>query len=218
MFRLPSNNTISNVAPSLSLESLVQRTRVLVIDDVESEFPFAILRKFGYSIDHWQDVVDLRKLETGFYDIIILDIGGVGSELDAEQEGIGVLRHIKQVNPSQIVIAHSGQSYDTEKIPFFRLADDYVPKPTNAMAWKEILDETVRSSLNAVRYWNSLRDMLISKGISDRKIRKLEKRIISASSSDDEMSSKIVNTTLGTIDNVATVASVTGKIISLVLT
>ncbi|MGB3087490.1 MAG: hypothetical protein WBC53_07175, partial [Phycisphaerae bacterium] len=92
-------------------------TRIVVIDDEKEAFPLDVLASQGYAIDHWGDVKDLQKLETGFYDIIILDIGGVGQELDADNEGLGVLRHIKKVNPSQIVGLHRSAADPCRRIP-----------------------------------------------------------------------------------------------------
>src|SRR4051812_24673282 len=84
---------IMDVAQRLPLSDLIRRTRILVIDDVETEFPFKILRDQGYAIDYWSDVRDLAALERGDYDIIVLDIGGIGKELDSVNEGAGVLKH-----------------------------------------------------------------------------------------------------------------------------
>lgn len=206
---------ISDVATQLPLPELVKRTRIVVIDDEETEFPFKILRDFGYAIDYWPDVQDLTKLERGHYDIIILDIGGVGRELDEESEGVGVLKHIKQVNPMQIVVAYSGQSHEIQKIPFFRLADQYVPKPTNAMTWKETLDDLIRTRLTAAAYWSDLTRMLADQGVTNKQIRKLEKQIIGASKKGATDGRAIASGALGTVDNIASIAGTIGKILAL---
>lgn len=210
------NKRIEDISPQLSLPNLVQRTRIVVIDDVETEFPFKILREqFGFSIDYWKDVLSLEKLEQGFYDIIILDIGGIGLDLDKENEGVGVLKHIKHVNSQQIVVAFSGQSHKTEQIPFFKLADQYVPKPANAITWKETLDDLMQSRISAAYYWNGLKKMLIDSGCRNRTIRKLEQEIIRSTKSNNTDFLMLTRNSLGTVDNLTTITSIITKIAAL---
>jgi DNA-binding response OmpR family regulator len=208
---------IANYAPAL-LSEAIKRTRLLVIDDdpaEETSFPFAILKREGYAIDHWQEVQDIAKLERSFYDIIVLDIGGVGASIDPKREGLAVLEHIKKANPAQIVVAHSGQSYKSDKIPFFRLADDYVPKPTNALRWKEIIDDLIQKKVTPLHFWNSLEQMLRDQRVAPAKIESLRKAINTASSASDDEVRKIVTSTVGVVDKSLTVTSIVGKIILL---
>jgi len=186
-----------------------------VIDDVETEFPFSILKKQGYAIDYWADVNDLPKLESGFYDIIILDIGGIGQELDDVNEGVGVLRHIKQTNPSQIVIAYSGEAHDTHRIPFFQLADEYVPKPTNAISWKETLDHMIGSKCTVDHYWSTLEALLRNQGTSARNIARIERALVKACTGNTFDPCKFISKNLGSIENAATMLSIISKIGSL---
>jgi CheY-like chemotaxis protein len=125
LFKLFSRKTISDI-PSPPLEELRKRARILVVDDDENSFPVELLKKEGYAIDYWPKIESLSKLERGDYDIIILDIGGVAKEYSSE-DGLGVLEHLKEVNPSQIVVAFSGQSFDLSKNRFWQL----VPFPLN---------------------------------------------------------------------------------------
>lgn len=199
--------------PSPSLTELVQRTRILVIDDVESEFPFEILRKQGYSLDYWSDVEDLCKLEAGFYDIIILDIGGVATDLDSENEGAAILTHLKHVNPAQVVVAHSGQSHDSVRIPFFSAADQYVPKPVTALEWKEILDDLIATKLTVEYFWKAMESMMTVQGCSKRQIRKVETTLKKAALDGNIDASEKLRTIIGTVDNLATLTSLGLKIV-----
>ncbi|MCI0631011.1 MAG: hypothetical protein L0Y44_10215 [Phycisphaerales bacterium] len=208
--------TLSSIAPKSDFSALVKRTRILVIDDVETEFPFEILRREGYAIDYWKDAQELAKLETGYYDIIILDIGGVGRKLDAANEGAGLLNHIKSVNPSQIVIAYSGQSHHSNRIPFFKLADQYVPKPANVLTWKETIDDLIANKSTVAHYWTALRQILVAQGYGAKQVNRLEKALVLAAKTGEKPdASTLVATTLGAVDKVATIASITGKIIAI---
>jgi DNA-binding response OmpR family regulator len=206
---------ITDCAQPLPLDELVRRTRILVIDDAPNEFPFKVLRDQGYSIDHWPDVENLPKLESGFYDIIILDIGGVGQALDPNKEGAGVLAHLKKVNPAQIIVANSGQSHRSERIPFFKLADQYVPKPTTAITWKEILDDLLPKTQTLEHQWASLQTILVTQGATPANVRAVEKALVRAAKGKSVDITDVVTKVLGSVNNLATVASIAAKIISL---
>jgi DNA-binding response OmpR family regulator len=212
-----SRRSIHDLNPRLVFDELVKRTRILVIDDKDDEFPFEFMRKQGYSIDHWKDVIDLGKLEAGFFDIIILDIGGVGTALDASKEGIAVLTHIKRVNPSQVVVAYSGQSHESSKIDFFRLADAYVSKPATAIDWKERIDDLVRTTMTTQYYWGVLRSALEIQGVSEKRIKALETELARSGPKSVADLQDRAKKVLGPIDNLATLLSIVAKLAKIAL-
>jgi CheY-like chemotaxis protein len=107
--------------PKYTHDEIVQRSCILVIDD--SEFPLmAAFQADGYHITKWNDVEDVSKLETGAYDLILLDLEGVGQAYSNEQ-GFGILKHIRETNPAQIVIAYSSHEWSLDYQPFFEAAD-----------------------------------------------------------------------------------------------
>jgi CheY-like chemotaxis protein len=209
-------DALKRMAPSIPLSELIKRTRIVVIDDKKTEFPFEPLLQEGYAITHWKDVLDLAKLESGFFDIIVLDINGVGRKLDSEGEGTSVLRHLKERNPSQVIVAYSGQSHDPERIQFFLLADQFVPKPTNMLTWKEILDNLIQEKISVEYYWNVASKILRDAGASDQQMLSLEQALVKAGKSGEPAeTSAVIVATLGTLGNVANLATIMAKIISL---
>jgi len=163
---------------NLPLPALIKRTRVLVVDDDENSFPFEIIRDAGYNVEHWPDIKDLDKLVRGHFDIIFLDICGIGRRFDEEQEGVGILKHIKQANPLQIVIAYSGEAHSSDRIQFFRLADQYVPKTATSLEIKAILDDIVEKRLGILGLWSDVASLLSKHGCSPRRLRKIEKALV----------------------------------------
>jgi CheY-like chemotaxis protein len=155
---------------------LKKRTRILVIDDEECSFPFGLLKKEDYAIDHWPKVRDLQTLEKGVYDIIILDIKGVAEDYD-RNDGLGILEHLKQVNPSQIIVAFSGQSFDLSKNRFWRLADDALAKPVDVTTCKRVIDRLIEKKVTFQHYWGGVEDILVREGVPHKDIRKLEGRV-----------------------------------------
>lgn len=206
---------ITKFEPVLPATELVKRTRIVVIDDDIKTFPLGVLKKQGYSIDHWPDVNDLNKLEQGFYDIIILDIGGIGKELDETNEGIAVLKHLKKLNPAQVVVAFSGQSYESAKIPFFQLADQYVPKPTSAIIWKEIIDDLIKTKITVGHYWDIMRQALWDAGTSEKAIKDVEAILVKAAKGEQMDLCRTIKKVAGPIENAATIAAIAAKIVAL---
>ena len=56
--------------PKLELDEIRKRARILVIDD--NEFAYQpLFENDGYTIEKWDDLDDLPKLEKGYFDIIL---------------------------------------------------------------------------------------------------------------------------------------------------
>ncbi len=128
--------------PTLEFSELVKRTRILIIDNLDFEYEKLFVDD-NYSITKWDDVKDLPKLEQGLFDIILLDIQGIGRKISDEQ-GFGVLKHLKKVNPTQIVIAYSDADYSLKYDEFFKLADDSIDKSKDYLAFKQKIDKFIR--------------------------------------------------------------------------
>ncbi len=86
-----------------------------------------LFKRDGYTIDQWSDVDDLGALESEDYDLILLDLKGVGAKESAD-EGFGILKHIRETSPAQIVIAYSNSDLSLAYQPFFRNADAVLHK------------------------------------------------------------------------------------------
>jgi hypothetical protein len=91
--------------PKVEHDEIVRRTRILVIDD--GEFPYGrLFKRDGYNLEKWSTLKDMGALERGDYDVVLLDLHGVG-KAESSDQGLGVLRHIRETNPAQIVVAYS---------------------------------------------------------------------------------------------------------------
>jgi DNA-binding response OmpR family regulator len=163
---------LKDYRPPYDFEELKKRTRIVVIDDEES-FPVKLFQNEGYSIDKWDSVTDYGKLESGFYDIIVLDIKGVALHI-SEDDGLGVLESIKENNPAQIIIAYSQHIFDLSKSRFWELADEKIAKPSDFLKIKNKIDSLIRNKYKPERYIDSLHAVLIKNRIANKEIRKLD--------------------------------------------
>jgi len=181
MFFAPRKN-ISQIESKFNFDARRRSARLLVIDDDPNSFdPFKPLQKEGYAIDFWQKIEDLTKLEQGYYDIIVLDIKGVGQEWSSEEEGFAILELLKARNPSQVVIAYSGETFDFSKQKFYRMADDMLPKASvDAAKCKTVIDSLIRDKLRPTALWKLIEDILLKHGLSKRKVKRLESQIVTS--------------------------------------
>ncbi|REL37684.1 response regulator [Rhodohalobacter sp. SW132] len=158
-----------------ALSNLKNRIRILLIDDEES-LNIDQFNREGYSLEHWEQVKSMKPLHQGEFDILILDIRDIATDI-SEEDGFGVLKSIKENNPLQIVIAFSAYSYDLSKKKFWDLADDAVDKPVGFIEMKKVLDNIIFNRFNPENEINIIHDKLYELNISTNDIISLEKSI-----------------------------------------
>jgi len=150
----------------VDFEELKKRLRIVVIDD-EDSFPIQLFQEAGYSIDKWNAVDNYSKLESGFYDIIVLDITGIADHI-SEDDGLGVLEDLKRYNPTQIIIAFSQHSFDLSKARFWQMADDYIAKPSDFLKIKRVINNLIETKFTSERYLNSIEELIYSSNLSTK--------------------------------------------------
>jgi len=174
IFNWFKKESLENIQVPIDLNEIRKRARILFIDD-EDVPQIKILIAEGFSIEHWKDIENnLNKLESGDYDIIFLDIAGVGERYSREG-AIGILKDIKKCNPAVIVIAFSGQKFDIEQTKFFKLADDVLKKDAGPLEIKTKIEEFLKEKFSVTFYWGKIKDFLKNQKISESKINKAEK-------------------------------------------
>lgn len=131
--------------PPLSEAEIKSKSKILVIDD--QAFPYKkLFEKDNYSIEKRNDVKQTADIDRMQYDLILLDLQGVGRGLSPD-EGLGVLRYLKEKNPTQLVVAYSNAEFPLETQQFFSQADAVLPKSADYYQFKAEVDR-----LLALRY------------------------------------------------------------------
>ena len=207
--------SLSDLKVRLDLKDQIRRARILVIDDPNA-FPVELLKAEGYNVTYWEKLKSLTPLETGDYDIIILDLNGIATSNQSSSDGIGILRHIKSYNPSQIVVAYSAKKYDFKQSDFWKLADDYLGKPSPLDSCKQKIDELLHSKFNVEHYWGILRGQLIAESVPDKRIRKLEHLLVKKAQQQSALSmedfSSIVKLSKEALSAAFVVVTIIGKL------
>jgi CheY-like chemotaxis protein len=129
-----------------TFEEIKKRARILVIDDNDFAYEQLFTRD-GYTIEKWDDIENLEKLENNYFDLILLDIQGVGQN-ESEEEGFGILKHIRSKSPAQIVIAFSNSDWSLKYQGFFDLADRKLAKSQDYVEFKRTVDDLLALRFN----------------------------------------------------------------------
>jgi DNA-binding response OmpR family regulator len=209
---------IEHISVSLPYNEVKKQVKIVVVDDDEASFPTKGLQADGYTVEWWErvDASRLRRLEEGDFTIIILDIQGiVEPALSDTGDALGIVRRVKTVNPAQVIVAFSGQSYDLGSVPFFRQTDDTLLKPVTLIQCKEMIDRLIQRHVSVVSYWANLSKLLETHGVSSRRIRRLEKEVIAKAKEGRSISIEDVRRTIGTISSLHTAWVWANKIVDL---
>lgn len=170
---------LSEFDARIDIHTLRKRVKIVVIDDDENAFPTKKLQEDGFTIEHWKNVKALDRLERGDFDIIVLDIGGVAIKLSAS-DGLGVLEHLKKMNPYQVVVAFSGQTFDLGKSKFFKMADDTLAKPVDVLKCVQVLDDLILAKFNISNLWENIVAILRKEKVSQATINEIEQLLVQA--------------------------------------
>lgn len=128
--------------PQIPFDEIRRRSRLLVIDD--NDFPYETLfRRDGYNLEKWNEVERLTDIEAGKFDLLLLDMQGVGREESAEQ-GFGLLKHFKKHCPTLIIVAYSNAEFGLKYQEFFSLADGVLPKTADYVEFRRHVDDLLK--------------------------------------------------------------------------
>ena len=107
----------------VNIDRLKELTRVLIIDDEDPVDLREHLKREGWKTSYLEDLDALSNKKLIEAQIVCIDIMGVGIKL-GEENGMGLVRHIKEKYPEKKVILYSS----VPKQDIFDEALDYVDK------------------------------------------------------------------------------------------
>ena len=95
-----------------SLPELKDKTRILLIDDEETNLVES-LKGEGWHIKYMDDLDKYNNTYLRDAHIVCIDIKGVGKKLNIKEEGLGLVRNIKDKYPEKkIILCSSFSSHD----------------------------------------------------------------------------------------------------------
>jgi len=163
------SNKLESLSILVDFQDAKRLAKILVIDDDPNAFPLEQMTNEGYHVEYWEKVRSISPLEQNEFDIIILDIAGVAKEF-SEDDGLGILETIKANNPSQLVIAFSGESFNLGKNRFWEMADGVLCKPVDTVTCKREIDALLKARFTLQYCWNNITFLLRKEGLGDKAI------------------------------------------------
>lgn len=103
-----------------------------------------LFERDGYHVERWSEVKNFPQLTDGHYDLIFLDIHGVGLNESPDEQGLGILRHIKSSNPAQLVVMYSALPQNISARDVLLMADAVLDKDESYVRYKETTDRLLQ--------------------------------------------------------------------------
>ncbi len=113
------------------MDTQLAKGRILFLDDQRDAVePYvAHLKEEGFTnVDVMTDIKSLNQVVDANADLIYLDITGVATSLDSDEEGLSVLEYVKKHQPWTQVIVLSGSDFPASKAKSLSKADLCITK------------------------------------------------------------------------------------------
>jgi hypothetical protein len=145
-----------------SLPELKDKTRVLMIDDEKTSIVES-LRSEGWHIKYIEDLDKYSNTDLKDAHIVCVDIKGVGKLLNIKEQGLGLVRNIKDKYPEKrIILCSSVSSHD-----IFDNAIDLVDKKVYKDGQTHPFDSAIEELSYKLFDWDSLMKEIYFKYKSD---------------------------------------------------
>jgi len=141
------------------IASLRKNAQILVIDDLD--FPSQdFFARDNYHIERWATVRNLTQLTDGSFEVILLDVQGVGLNESPSLQGLGILQAIKHANPAQMVILYSAGALKLSLLPYTQLADRVLDKDSTYIDYKREVDDLLQQHASPGHYIATINSVL----------------------------------------------------------
>lgn len=147
-------------------EKIKFKARIAVVDDEEVPL-IEKLQKDGYNITKYNDIVEIDSFIRKKYDVLILDIQGVGKNIAGAKEGWGILNYLKHEHPHLVIIVFTGADWSITKVKELAdLADLVIGKDLEYLDFKTRLDVAIKKAFSPNFHFD-IEQKTISKEISN---------------------------------------------------
>lgn len=133
---------------SEEFEKIKFKARIALVDDDEISHVKRLQRE-GYNIIDLPDITEIDDFIRKKYNVVVLDIQGIGKNLSEVSEGWGVLKYIKTECPHLVVIMFTGADWSVTKYKHLvDMADDVIGKDIEFLDFKSKLDSAIRKAFS----------------------------------------------------------------------
>lgn len=195
------------------------KAKIAIVDDEEIPH-IKKLNDDGYTIQEFSDIQNIDEFISWKYNIVVLDIQGIGKELSSNSGGWKILNYIKSVSPHTVVIMFTGADWSIKDHKSdLQLADDFLSKDLEFLDFKMKLDEAIKKCFS-YHYHFEIEKKRIEKIIKNtNEIREIEGIVFKYGKDKTETLSQLRNNktnidAIGIVDNFLSIASNITQLIS----
>jgi DNA-binding response OmpR family regulator len=141
--------------PELIREA-IRKSRICIIDNALDDLKSLHdnLKKEGFNnLEKHKSAPSINKILSSHYDLIILDLNDVANEI-TEEDGIGVLKMLKERQPTLPILVVTGQRISPDDHPALSNADLIRKKPILAADLASDVETILKMSRD--RFWGAL--------------------------------------------------------------
>lgn len=134
----------------------IRKSRICIIDNAIDDLKSLHdnLKKEGFNnIEKLKSAPPINKILSSYYDLIILDLNDVANEI-TEEDGIGVLKMLKERKPSLPILVVTGQRISPDDHPALNNADLIRKKPILAADLASDVETILKYSRD--RFWGAI--------------------------------------------------------------
>ena len=161
--------------PHKSLQDVRRMVQIAVIDDKDFS-PIRNLQQHQFNITHLRDITTIDTIRS--YHLVLVDLQGIGRELNPNQQGAHIIREIRAIYPEKYIVAYTGGAPPELLVPSVETADKFTQKDTSIEDWCELLDEGARTVIHPAVVWRKNRHRLLDKGVTPFQLACLEDTLV----------------------------------------
>lgn len=210
-------NRITEI-PYEQFEKIKFKARIAVVDDEEVPL-IEKLQKDGYNITKYSDIEEIDSFIRKKYNVLVLDIQGVGKHIAGKKEGWGILNYLKNEYPHLVIIVFTGADWSITKFKEIGdLADFVIGKDLEYLDFKTKLDAAIKKAFSP-KFHFEIEKNIIAKEITNADTFNKIRETIENYGQDKEKALKKVNKLTDNskvIDSLDTYLSIVSNIFSLI--
>ena len=125
----------------ISLDDIKKLTKILFVDDEDFSSKLSVIRNAGWNVNQINEINNFDSEDIKSADIIFMDYSGVGKILTPKEEGIGLLKCIKNKYPKKFVVFFSGYAGYIPGHEVHSIADAWIDKHADNFVYIDQIEE-----------------------------------------------------------------------------
>lgn len=124
---------------------------ILVVDD--EVFPYVKqLKNDGFNIERVPDIKRYADIEQFQYEVLLLDVHGIGAGVGATHGGLDLIEYIKQKNPTQRVVSYTAAKWGVDEHDQMGKADAALSKSAGYAKFRSTIEQQFAALLEPDSY------------------------------------------------------------------